>query len=66
VTATLTITKRDGSSNGPVTIVRSATAAYSRTGQVLADTAAADEAAERAAKSTAESLRLGLLAALNR
>tara|TARA_R110002020_G_scaffold80502_4_gene200832 strand:+ start:98 stop:610 length:513 start_codon:yes stop_codon:yes gene_type:complete len=66
VTATLTITARDGSAAEPVTYTRTATAEYTRAGQVLADNAAASEAAERAARSAAESLRLALLAALSR
>ena len=66
VTATLTITARDGSDTEPKVIVRTATAEYTRAGQVLADAAAATEASERAARSVAESLRLALLAALNR
>lgn len=66
VNATLTITPRDGSTSPPQTFTRVATASYSRSGQVLADNAAASEAAERAAKSAAESLRLAVLAALKR
>lgn len=66
VTATLTITARDGSDLPPQSYSRSASADYTRIGQVLADNAAATEAAERAAKSAAESLRLAVLASLTR
>lgn len=66
VTATLTITSRDGSDTPPVTYVRTASAEYTRAGQILADNAAASEAAERAARAAAESLRLALLADLTR
>ncbi|MFD2647825.1 LPS assembly lipoprotein LptE [Devosia albogilva] len=64
VTANLTIT-RPGEAR-PLTITRVATADYVSTNQVLAANAAADEAAERAAKAVAESLRLALLADLSR
>lgn len=66
VTATLTVTARDGSDTPPRSFTRSATADYTRSGQVMADNAAAENAAERAARSAAESLRLALLAALSR
>ena len=66
VTAELTIAPRDGSTTDPQTFTRTATASYTRSGQVLADNAAAAEAAERAAKSAAESLRLAVLAAVSR
>jgi hypothetical protein len=66
VTATLSITARDGSDTGPRKFTRAAAADYTRSGQIIADTAAAEEAAERAAKSAAESLRLAVLAALSR
>ena len=66
VTATLTIASRDGSETEPYTFTRMASADYTRSGQVLADNAAAADAAERAAKSAAESLRLAVLAALSR
>lgn len=66
VTATLTLARRDGSTTPPVVITRKASADYTRNGQVLADNAAAAEAAERAAKAAAESLRLGVLATLSR
>ncbi|WP_224704146.1 LPS assembly lipoprotein LptE [Devosia aquimaris] len=66
VTAKLTITPRDGKDATPMVFSRTATAQYTRNGQVLADNAAADEAAERAARSAAESLRLAVLASLSR
>jgi len=66
VTAQLTITQRDGSSAAPIVLTRQASADYTTSGQVLADTAAGNEAAERAARAAAESLRLALLAALSR
>lgn len=66
VTATLTIARRDGTSAAPMTFTRQASAEYTTSGQVLADTAAANEAVERAAKAVAESLRLAMLAALSR
>lgn len=66
VTATLTITPRDGSATPPQSFTRTATAGYARSDQVLSSRAAAAEAAERAAKSAAESLRLAVLAALSR
>lgn len=66
VTATLTIARRDGTNVEPVTFTRQAIAEYTTSGQVLADTAAATEAGERAAKAAAESLRLAVLAALSR
>jgi hypothetical protein len=66
VTATLTIARRDGTEAEPMTFTRQATAEYTTSGQVLADTAAANEAAERAAKAAAESLRLAMLASLSR
>lgn len=66
VTATLTIARRDGSDAQPMSFTRKATANYTRSGQVLADNAAATEASERAAKAAAESLRLAVLAALSR
>jgi len=66
VTATLTITSRDGTEAAPMAFTRTASADYTTSGQVLADTAAATEATERAAKATAESLRLAVLAALGR
>lgn len=64
VTATLTITPRDGIDSKPITITRTAKAQHTRSGQVLADEAAMIEAQERAARSVAESLRLAILAAL--
>ena len=66
VTATLTIARRDGTDAEPIAFTRQATAEYTTSGQVLADTAAANEAAERAAKAAAESLRLAMLASLSR
>jgi hypothetical protein len=65
VTATATITARDGSKAEPLVIARRATAEYTTNSQVLADTAASTEAGERAAKAAAESLRLAILAALS-
>ncbi len=64
VTANLTIIRPGGAR--PLTFTRVATADYVSTNQVLATNAAADEAAERAAKAAAESLRLALLADLSR
>ena len=66
VTATLTITSRDGSDLAPVTLTRQATAGYQNGVQILNDSSAYIEASERAAKAAAESLRLALLAALSR
>jgi hypothetical protein len=66
VTATLTITPRDGSGKPVKTFTRRATANYTRNGQVLADVSAQEEALERAAKAAAESLRLAVLADLSR
>lgn len=66
VTARLTITARDGSDTEPTVLVRTASAEYTRSGQVLADSAAATEAAERAARGAAESLRLAVLATQSR
>lgn len=66
VTATLTITRRDGSVAAPTVLSRTATAQYTTNGQVLADNTAAGEASERAAKAAAESLRLGVLGAMAR
>ena len=66
VTATLTVARRDCTAAEPLTFTRQASADYTTSGQVLADTAAATEAAERAARAAAESLRLALLASLSR
>ena len=66
VTATLTVSRRDGTAAEPVSFTRQASADYTTSSQVLADTSAANEAAERAAKAAAESLRLALLASLSR
>lgn len=65
VTVALTITPRDGSGEA-VTFTRRATANYTRSAQVISDNAAAAEAAERAAKAAAESLRLAILAEYSR
>lgn len=66
VTATVTLTRRDGTEAQPLILTRQASAEYTTSGQVLADTAARTDADERAAKAAAESLRLALLAALSR
>lgn len=66
VTATLIITQRADPTTKPLSLTRTASAEYTSTGQVLADTTAATEASERAAKAVAESLRLGILATLSR
>lgn len=63
VTATLTL-KRAGRPD--LQLTRKATAGYTRSGQILADQAAATEAGERAALSVAEALRLAVLASLTR
>jgi hypothetical protein len=62
VTVAATLTTADGRTvfSGS----RNATAQYMSVGQVLADTEAANEAAERAAKEAAEGLRLAILGAL--
>lgn len=64
VTATATITARDGGTDKPINITRVAKAQLTHSGQVLADTQADQDALERAARSAAESLRLAILAAL--
>ncbi|RYG15427.1 MAG: hypothetical protein EON96_10640 [Caulobacteraceae bacterium] len=62
VTATAVLTTPDGR---PVfTGSRSASAQYATVGQVLADTEASNEAAERAAREAAEGLRLAILGVL--
>lgn len=66
VTATLTIARRDGTADKPISFTRVASADYTTSGQVLADTAAAQDAVERAGKAAAESLRLAVLASLSR
>lgn len=66
VTVTLTITRRDGTADEPIIFIREASAEYTTSAQVVADTASANEAAERAAKAAAESLRLAMLASLSR
>jgi hypothetical protein len=63
VTATLTL-KVAGRPDLQVT--RKASAGYTRSGQILADQAAATEAGERAALSVAEALRLAVLASMTR
>lgn len=62
VTANATVTTADGRQVFSGT--RNATAAYVSVGQVLADTEAANEAGERAAREAAEGLRLAILGAL--
>ena len=62
VTATAVVTTADG--ERVFSGSRSATAQYVSVGQVLADTEASNEAAERAAKEAAEGLRLAVLGAL--
>lgn len=66
ISATLTITPRDGSTGPVQTYTRRATAQYTRNDQVLAARSAQEEALERAAKAVAESLRLAVLAGLSR
>lgn len=66
VTATLTVTSRDGTPTPTKAYTRTATANFTRNDQVLADRSAEIEAAERAAKAAAESLRLAVLASLSR
>ena len=65
VTATLSVTPRD-SSGAPLSFTRMAIAEYTTSSQVLANTAAATDAQERATRAAAESLRLALLASLSR
>jgi hypothetical protein len=62
ITATLTITNPNDPKQKPITLTRQATAELTRNDQVLADREADIEAAERAAKAVAESLRLAVLA----
>jgi hypothetical protein len=66
VSATLTVTPREGSGGVSQTFTRRATAQYTRNEQVLAERSAQEEALERAAKAAAESLRLALLAGASR
>jgi hypothetical protein len=67
ITATLTITRPDApASEKPLILVRQATAGYQTGAQILNDQSAYGEAAERAAKAAAESLRLAVLATLVR
>lgn len=62
VTGSATLTTADG--KVVFSGSRKATAAYTTVGQVLADTEAANEAQERAAKELSELLRLAILSAL--
>ncbi|WP_158626075.1 hypothetical protein [Arsenicitalea aurantiaca] len=62
VTADLVVTEADGAVS--FTATRSASAVFTRGEQVLADVSAETEAAERAARAVAETLRLTLLGAL--
>lgn len=62
VSATAILTTADGRQVFSGT--RRATASYASVGQVLADTEAANEAGERAAREAAEGLRLAILGAL--
>jgi len=64
ITGTLTVAALPGGK--PIVLTRTATASFTKNDQVLADRMAGTEAAERAAQSVAESLRLGLLAVLSR
>ncbi|MET3927714.1 hypothetical protein [Devosia sp. 2618] len=66
VTATLVVTYRDGRTVEPVRLSHFATAQYTTSSQVLANNVARTDAAERAAKAAAESLRLAILASLSR
>lgn len=66
ISATLTITARDGSGTPARSFTRVATANYTRNDQVLADRSALEEASERAARAVAESLRLAVLADASR
>jgi hypothetical protein len=66
VTATVTITARDGGKDEPTKITRTAKAQLTQAGQVLAEYAATQDAEERAALAVAESLRIAILAALSR
>jgi LPS-assembly lipoprotein len=66
VTATLRITRRDGTDEPPIVLTRQATANYQLGNQILNDNSSSIEAGERAAKAAAESLRLAILAALSR
>jgi hypothetical protein len=60
VTGSMTIV-RDG--KVVLTLTRKASASYTTTGQVIADNASSLEAAERASRALAETLRLSLLTA---
>ena len=66
ITATLTITNPNDPKQKPISLTRQATAELTRNDQVLADREADIEAAERAAKAVAESLRLAVLATTGR
>lgn len=66
VTASATITMRDGSATQPIRLTRHASADYTSSNQILAAEAARAEAGERAARSAAESLRLAIFATLGR
>ncbi|WP_375451089.1 hypothetical protein [uncultured Devosia sp.] len=66
VTASVSIAQRNGSAAPPVALTRQATAGYEVGAQVLNDQSSYNAAAERAAKSAAESLRLAILATLVR
>jgi hypothetical protein len=63
VNGTASVVSADGSTL-LLTIRRTASADYETNGQVFADREARNEAAERAARELAESLRLGLIAGL--
>lgn len=65
-TAQLTLVPPAGSSEAPVTIIRTAVANYTTNDQAFAAREAAVEAQERAAHAVAESLRLALLAGATR
>jgi hypothetical protein len=63
VSGTASVVSADGSTL-LLTVKRTASANYETNGQVFADREARNEAAERAARELAESLRLGLIAGL--
>jgi hypothetical protein len=63
VNGTASVVSADGSTL-LLTVKRTASANYETNGQVFADREARNEAAERAARELAESLRLGLIAGL--
>lgn len=66
VSATLTLTPRDGNAATALTLVRTASAGYTNNSQAEANAAAFTGAAEQAAHAVAEQLRLALLASLSR